>query len=135
MAKLTRKQKIEIYTKRKNGVLMTILSKEYNIRCDNINYLIRLIDKHGFNILRKNKNNYYSPKLKVEIINKVLVDGQSIKSTAIEYGLSSDGMLVNWINSYKKNGYVIVEKRKGRLPPTMNKQNKTNKNYEDMTPK
>lgn len=134
MAKLTRKQKIEIYTKRKNGVLMTILSKEYNIRCDNINYLIRLIDKHGFNILRKNKNNYYSPKLKVEIINKVLVDGQSIKSTAIEYGLSSDGMLVNWINSYKK--WICYSREKERkTPPTMNKQNKTNKNYEDMTPK
>ncbi len=39
-------------------------------------------------------------------------------------------MLLNWINSYKENGYVIVEKKKGKSF-TMNQQNETNKNYED----
>jgi len=54
-------------------------------------------------------------------------------STAIEYGLSSDGILFNWIKSYKENGYVIVERKKGR-PPTMPKKNIVNKDYKDMTP-
>ena len=39
-------------------------------------------------------------------INKVLIDKQSVKSTAIEYGLLSHGMLVNWIKSYRENGYT-----------------------------
>lgn len=66
-------------------------------------------------------------------MNKVLVDNQSIWSVALEYGLPSKGMLNNWIRSYKENGYVIVEKTKGR-PPTMPKKNSVNKDYKDMTP-
>lgn len=133
MAKLTRDQKIELYEKRKQGCTVSSLSKEYQINVSGVEYLIRLIDRHGFDILRKNKSNYYPPKLKEEIINKVLVDGQSVVGTAIEYGLSNKGMLVNWINSYKENGYVIVEKKRGRSA-TMNRQKKTDKKYEDMTP-
>ena len=47
--------------------------------------------------------------------------------------MPSDGLLKNWIRSYKENGYVIVEKVKGR-PSTMNKNKQFNKTYEDMTP-
>ena len=59
------------------------------------------------------------------------LDNHSVSSIAIEYGLSSDGMLFNWIKSYKENGYVIVEKTKGRrstMKPNLNKE------YTDMTP-
>ncbi len=122
MAKLTREQKIELYKKRKQGATLSSLSKEYQIRSDNINYLVRLIDRHGFDVLRSNKNNYYSPESKLEIINKVLINSQSLTSTAIEYGLPSDGLLVNWIKLYKKNGYNIVENKRGRSP-TMKKSN------------
>lgn len=120
MAKLTREQKIELYKERKQGATLSSLSKEYQIRSDNINYLVRLIDRHGFDVLRSNKNNYYSPELKLEIINKVLINSQSLTSTAIEYGLPSDGLLINWIKLYKKNGYNIVENKRGRSP-TMKK--------------
>ena len=133
MAKLTRKQKIQPYEKRKQGESVSSLSKKYQIKSSKINYLVRLIDRHVFDILRASKNNYYSPELKLEIINKVLIDGQSVTSTAIEFGLTSDGLLFSWINSYKENGYVIVEKKKGR-PSTMNKENQVNKKYEDMSP-
>ena len=95
--------------------------------------MIKLIDEHGEDILRKDKNRHYSPLLKEEIINKVLHQHHTIMSTAIEYGLSSDGILFNWIKSYKENGYVIVERKKGR-PPTMPKKNIVNKYYKDMTP-
>ena len=132
MSKLTREQKIEIYEKRKQGKSIVSLSKEYNVRRCNINYLISLIDKHGENILRKDKNKIYPQKLKEEMINKVLLNQQSAVSTAIEYGLSSTGMLINWIKSYKENGYVIVERKKGRLP-TMPKKNIENNDYKDMT--
>ena len=110
------------YKKRKQGETVLSLSKEYQITSSKINYLVRLIDRHGFDILRSDKNNYYSPELKLEIINKVITDGKSIIDTAIEYGLASGGLLHSWINSYKDNGYVLVEKKKGR-PSTMNKEN------------
>lgn len=132
MSKLTRKQKIEIYQKRKHGISLSTLSKEYKIRVDRIEYLVRLMDTHGTEILRKDKNRYYSPKLKEEIINKVLVHGYSINSTAIEYGLPSKGLLDSWIRSYKANGCVIVERNKGR-PTTMKTKEIKNKTYEEMT--
>ena len=121
MAKLTREDKIEIYKKRKEGKTFSSLSREYDILSSNIEYLVRLIDRHGESILRTDTNNYYSKDLKQEIINKVLVDGQSIKSTSIDYGLTSFGLLGNWIRSYKENNCVIVEKTKGRKPNTMTK--------------
>ena len=114
MSKLIREQKIEIYHKRKSGVSISSLSKQYRIDENGIRYLIKLIDKYGVDILRKDKNNYYTPELKLEIINKVLIKKQPVKPTAIEYGLPSYGMLTNWIKSYKENGYTIVEKKRGR---------------------
>lgn len=78
MAKLTREQKLEIYHKRKAGESITNLSKQYDIRNNNIQYLIRLMDAHGEKVLRKDKNKYYSPELKLEIIHKVLLEKKAL---------------------------------------------------------
>ncbi len=75
---------------------------------------MKLIDYHGEEILHRDKNTYYSKELKLEIINKVLIDGQSVRTVAVEYGLLSNGLLFNWIKSYKVNNYVIVERLRGR---------------------
>ncbi|RHS94714.1 hypothetical protein [Erysipelatoclostridium sp. AM42-17] len=64
MAKLTNEQKIEIYNKRKMGYTLNMLSTEYNINVHGIEYLVRLIDKNGFDVLRKDRNRYYSPEFK-----------------------------------------------------------------------
>lgn len=133
--KLTRKQKIEIYEKRyKEGRTISSLSNEYGIRESNVTYLINLIERHGTEILRKNENRHYSPELKLEIINKVLIQNQPIWSTALEYGLSGDGQLHSWINRYKADGYVIIERKRGRSP-TMSKESKQTKSLDEMTPK
>jgi transposase len=84
-----------------------------------VQYLVRLIDKHDFNILRTTKNNIYPPAEKERIINRVLLTNETIKSVAIDEGLSSDGLLCNWIKKHKENGYNIVERKRGR--PTMPK--------------
>lgn len=131
MAKLTRDQKIEIYSKHLEGLSYRSLSKEYGMLERNIFHMIKIIDKHGIEILRNGSNKYYTPELKEEIINKVIQQGQSVGSTAIEYGLISRGMLFNWIKSYKENNYVIVEKKRGR-PSTMTVKN-TEKKYEEMS--
>lgn len=114
MSKLNNDQRMEIYYKRKQGVTLSALSKEYGINVSRIQYLIRLIDRHGRQILRQSKNRYYPPSLKMEMIDKVLLQHQPVYEISIEYGLSSEGILANWIRFYKENGYVIVEKKKGR---------------------
>jgi len=131
MSKLTYEDKIDIYNKRKKGFTKISLAKEYNVSMSIIDYLFRLIDKHGYDILRTNKNKYYSPYQKEQIINRVLIDGESTTLVAIDEGLPSFGMLTNWIKKYKEMGYNIVERKRGR--PTMNnkvtkvKQNETDK--------
>ena len=83
MARLTREQRIEIYHKRKSGVTIPSLSKQYGLNKDKIWYLVKLIDKHGEDVLRRDSNRYYSHELKREMINKVLIGNQSKKISIV----------------------------------------------------
>ena len=130
MSKLSYEDKIEIYNKRKKGFTKISLAKEYNVSTSIIDYLFRLINKHGYDVLRTNKNKYYSPYQKEQIINRVLIGGESATSVAIDEGLPSFGMLPNWIKKYKEMGYNIVERKRGRstMPKvTKQKENETDK--------
>lgn len=128
MSKLSYDDKIKIYEERKKGETWSSLSKKYKVNPSILQYLIRLIDKKGLDILKTRKNKYYSPYQKERIINRVLVNNESIVSVAIEEGLLSWGMLKNWIKEYKNMGYNIVERKRGR--PTMNKKETKPKNNE-----
>ena len=114
MSKLTYENKIEIHQKKKQGFTKISLAKEYGVNISIIDYIYRVIEKHGYDILRTNKNKYYTPYQKEQIINRVLINGESITSVAIDEGLASFGMLSTWISKYKENGYNIVERKRGR---------------------
>ena len=58
MSKLSYEDKINIYLKKKNGQSRKSLSREYKVNELIITYLYYLIDKHGYDILRKNKKWY-----------------------------------------------------------------------------
>ena len=75
-----------------------------------------------YELRKQGKNRYYSPKLKQEMIDKILLEGCSQQSVCLDYGLSNQGLLNNWIAQYK-NGYTIVEKTRGR-PPKMGRKRK-----------
>ena len=85
--KLSYEDKIKIYELRQSGQSIKSLSKQFTIAESSIKYMARLIDRRGINIVQKGKNTYYPPKLKQEMINKVLIDGHSLNQVALEFAL------------------------------------------------
>ena len=128
MSKLKYEDKVEIYRLKKEGVPRRTIANTYHIKEANIQYLVRLIDKHGFDVLRTTRNKSYTKHEKEQIINRIIVGNESVLSVAVDEGLSSPGMLVNWVKKYKENGYNIVERKRGRsaMPKvTKKKENET----------
>ena len=127
MSKLTREDKIKIYERRKKGETIPSLAKNFDVQESNIKYLVDLIEKHGYDILRKDKNRTYSKDFKLQIINRILINHESINSVAINIGLVSPSILHNWLSKFKENEYNVVEKKKGRKPKSMTKPKKNDK--------
>ena len=111
--------KKEIYEKHCEGYSSEYLSKQYGLDASHIRYMCRLIDKHGLDAIR-HKFTKHSPAYKLAAINRVLEDGEPIKSVAVDIGLTNGGILQQWIKSYIENGYNVVTKKKGR-PSTRDK--------------
>ena len=126
MSKLTKKDKIEIYERNKSGETIASLAKAFNVNKIVLHYLIRLIRKHGYDIIGNGENKHYSKEFKLQIINRILVNNESITSVAIDVGLASSGLLHNWLSKFKENGYNVIEKKRGRKPKSMTKPKKKN---------
>ena len=88
----------------------------------------RLEDANGPEVLKhKSSNKAWTTEERVELVLQVKA-GKSIKSVAIENGISS-GMLYQWVRKYKILGYNgLVERKKGRPArnPEMKKMNVNN---------
>ena len=116
--KLSYEDKVQIYELRKQGYSLEKLSNKFGINNSNLRSMIKLIDR------------YYSPELKQEMVEKVLLEGRSQRSVSLDYALPNQGMFPNWLAQYKKNGYTLLEKTRGR-PAKMGRKRK--KTWEEMT--
>ena len=72
MSKLSYEDKINIYNNKKEGISIKALSKKYDVRDNVIKYLIRVI----------------------EIINRVLIDGESIFSVAVDEYITTNNIMI-----------------------------------------
>ena len=89
MSKLSYEERINLYYDRKNGMSFPSIKSKYGINKSGVEYLVRLIDKHGFDILRTNENKSYSSNEKERILNRILIDNESILSVSIDEGFGS----------------------------------------------
>ena len=128
--KLSYEDKVQIYELRKQGQSFKQLSKRFGVNVSGLKYMVKLIDHYGIEIVKKGKNCYYSPELKQEMMDKVLLEGCSQRSVSLDYALPNQGMLPNWLAQCKKNGYTIVEKIRGGAAKMGRKRKKT---WEEMT--
>lgn len=128
MFKLTYQQKVEIFKRRLNGESSRTLASIFNVSYQYIDYLTRLLNKHGINIL-KTERTYptYSNEFIQRAIDRVLLENEAITSVAIDIGLTSKTILLKWIKKYKENCYNVIENKKRRKPKTMTKIKKTKK--------
>ena len=79
----------QIYELRKHGQTFNQLSKRFGVDASGLRYMTRLIERYGIEIIKKGKNRYYSPELKQEMIDKVLLEDCSQQSICLDYGLSN----------------------------------------------
>ena len=100
--KLTYEDKVQIYELRNQGYSLEQLSNKFEINISNLSYMIKLINRYGIEIAKKRKNRYYSPKLKLEMIDKVLIGGRSLRSVSLDYTLPNPSLLKNWISTIQE---------------------------------
>ena len=72
MSKLNFEDKINLYNDKQNGLSYKSISKKYKVRDSRVKYLVKLIEIHGYEILRKYENNKYPKYIKEEAIQSVL---------------------------------------------------------------
>ncbi|WP_237775273.1 IS3 family transposase [Lactobacillus helveticus] len=130
MSKFNKEQKIEIYRKWKDEkISISQLSKAYKMNLANLDYMLRLIDMHGTNILNTRKR-VYSKKFKEQTIEQTIFGTKSDVQLSLELGFKSIGMLNNWLREYKENGYNVIIKQKGRPAPVVKESQKSRKELE-----
>ena len=114
MSKFNKEQKIEIYRKWKDeNISISQLSKAYKMNLANLDYMLRLIDMHGTDILNTGKQ-VYSKKFKEQAIEQAIFGTKSYVQLSLELGFKSIAMLNKWLREYKENGYNVIIKQKGR---------------------
>ena len=111
--KLNYEDKVRIYELRKQGQSFKQLSKRFGVDVSGLMYMMKLIDRYGIDIVKKGMNRYYSPELKQEMIDKVLLEGCSQRSVALDYALPDRSLLTNWLANTGKTGILLLRKQEG----------------------
>lgn len=116
MTKLSKQDKTDIYNKWKYyGKSSYQLGEEYGVNSANLRYLFELIDLHGLEILNR-PHTSYSTEFKEKAIQRVLTGDEAIYRISLDLALPSQGMLHNWLRKYIKDGYNVINHKKGRRP-------------------
>lgn len=110
------KQKLEMAKRHlEKGITLRELSEECDLNLKNIKYFISLYELHGEKVfLKRETMNEHTREIKLAAITKVLVDGRSQRSVALELGLSDATILRDWIKLYQTRGESSIQTSRRR---------------------
>ena len=111
--RFSKQDKINIYLLYQKGYPYSEIQRYYPIDESNFYYLIQILNRYGVSWLDRPRHKW-TKEGKMEAIDRVLINHEIGRSVALDLGLSSAGMLFNWIRYYRKNGYNVIDKPKGR---------------------
>lgn len=94
--KLSYENKVQNYELRKQAQRFKQLSKRFGVNVSGLEYMMNLIDRYG-----------------IEMVEKVLLEGCSQRSVALDYTLPDRSLLTNWLAQYRKNEYTMLRKQEG----------------------
>ena len=89
------------------------VKKHYPITKGNFYYLVRILNRYGIAWLDRSHRKWTREE-KLNAIMRVLTNHETTTEVSLDLGLSSTGMLSNWIRDYQKSGYNVINRPIGR---------------------
>ncbi len=113
---ITRETKLAIVKKHlEDGVTLRELSEEYGIHSSNIKFYIALYRKHGEAVFtNENGLKTYSREFKLKTIKRYLNGNESMRSIAVDLGLTDPGIVRDWVKKYREGGEDAIQVSTGR---------------------
>jgi transposase InsO family protein/transposase-like protein len=108
--KLTMQDKLEICKEHIiEGKTLSHISERYdNFPTSSIKYMVKLYKKHGEELFISRERRIYRRDTKLLLINRVK-NGESIRSVAVDYGLTDPKILADWIKIYSNEGEQRIQ--------------------------
>ncbi len=108
---IKKETKLEIVLKHLNeGITVKELSEEYHIHPSNIQYYVNLYQKHGSDVFTNEEGlKVYEREYKLKAIKRVIQGNESIRSVAVDLGLTDYSVLRDWIKKYKAGGEDAIQ--------------------------
>ena len=94
--RFSKQDKINIYLLYQKGYPYSEIQRYYPIDESNFYYLIQILNRYGVSWLDRPRHKWTKEE-KMEAIDRVLINHEIGRSVALDLGLSSAGMLFNWI--------------------------------------
>ena len=111
--RFSKEDKINMYHMYQKGYRYSEIKGYYPIGKRNFYYLVRILNRYGIAWLDRSHRKWTREE-KLNAIMRVLTNHETTTEVSLDLGLSSTGMLSNWIRDYQKNGYNVINRPIGR---------------------
>ena len=113
---ITRETKLEIVKRHvEDGVTLKQLSEEYGIHASHIKYYVALYRRHGDSVFTNEGGlKTYTREYKLKAIKRYINGNESMRSIAVDLGLTDPTILRDWVKKYRSGGEDAIQVSTGR---------------------